>query len=443
MNGVRISFRILLSLLLSAAAFCDETSVADWQVKSLPFRALNVTSVGSALWVCGTDESVATSLDGGEHWLIKHQKPNGGALLSIGFADERFGYAAGSSGSLLTTEDGGETWNAHSAGKEAILQTSFSDTKHGLIRTSSSLLFTVDGGSNWSEVSSGQNSEEIKSYPYTFSLVALDSSHMAIMMKNGSAQYHGQGFLMTGDAGRSWKFLNIPNVTLYSFLRVDGKYWAVGTEVIHKDQPGGGYGVPVALYSSDGEKWEHSNHDLAACRLHMCVTCTSTGCLSVNGTVTNFFSDKTSYKGFSPSRELTAKWALAGSAFCIVGSGLKCTSVKSVAEPAESDLASPTAMTAGPLGVPRAQGLSCIICPIERIAIDDKVQGSYNVKLALEIAPNGTVKAALAEGAPTPGIKTRIEQQAQDWIFEPYLKDGVAVSVKMNTSIHINVMRSR
>jgi hypothetical protein len=34
---------------------------------------------------------------------------------------------------------------------------------------------------------------------------------------------------------------------LYSFLRVHGKYWAVGTEVVHKDQPGGGYGVPVLV----------------------------------------------------------------------------------------------------------------------------------------------------------------------------------------------------
>jgi hypothetical protein len=28
--------------------------------------------------------------------------------------------------------------------------------------------------------------------------------------------------------------------------------------------------------------------------------------------------------------------------------------------------------------------------------------------------------------APIPEVKSRIEQQAQEWIFEPYLKDGVA-----------------
>jgi hypothetical protein len=217
------------------------------------------------LWICGIDESVAVSSDAGEHWQVKHETTNGGVLLNIGFANDKFGYAAGTGGRFLITEDGGETWSPHSAGKDSILQVSFSDPKHGLIRTLTSLLFTVDGGANWSVVSAGQNSDEIKRFPYTFSLVALDSSHMAIMMKQGVAQYEPQGFLESHDTGTSWKFITIPNVTLYSFLRVDDKYWAVGTEVVHKDQRGGGYSVPVALYSSDGEKWDHSD---SVCGMH-------------------------------------------------------------------------------------------------------------------------------------------------------------------------------
>jgi hypothetical protein len=53
------------------------------------------------------------------------------------------------------------------------------------------------------------------------------------------------------------------------------------------------------------------------------------------------------------------------------------------------------------------------------------------------------VRNAVGEGAPTPEFKSRIEQQAHEWIFEPYLKDGIGVSVKLNTSVHVNVMRSR
>lgn len=237
--------------------------------------------------------------------------------------------------------------------------------------------------------------------------------------------------------------MTIPNVTLYSFLGVQGKYWTVGTEVIHKDQPGGGYGVPVALYSSDGEKWEHSNSDLSACRLHMCVGCTFGGCLSANGTVTDFFSDKTTYREFSSTRELTIKWAAAGSTICYVSNGLQCAGLKPVVNPSPSEIPSPTAVAPGPLGALAAQGPHCIVCGLDRIFIDKKTQGAYTIKLTIEIAKDGVVKTALAEDAPTPEIKVQIERQAQEWIFEPYLKDGAAVNVKLNTSVHVSVVRPR
>jgi photosystem II stability/assembly factor-like uncharacterized protein len=104
----------------------------------------------------------------------------------------------------------------------------------------------MDGGSTWPVVSAGDDAEVLKTFPYTYSLVALDAAHMAVMLKQGSAQYEPQAFLVTSDGGKSWRVVNIPNVTLYSFLRAQGTYWAIGTEVVHKDKPGGGYAVPVA-----------------------------------------------------------------------------------------------------------------------------------------------------------------------------------------------------
>ena len=373
---------------------------------------------------------------------MKHETTNGGVLLNIGFANDKFGYAAGTGGLFLITEDGGETWSPHSAGKDSILQVSFSDPKHGLIRTLTSLLFTVDGGANWSVVSAGQNSDEIKRFPYTFSLVALDSSHMAIMMKQGVAQYEPQGFLESHDTGTSWKFITIPNVTLYSFLRVDDKYWAVGTEVVHKDQRGGGYSVPFALYSSDGEKWDHSDSDLSACKLRSCVGCTAKGCLSANGTITDLFSDKTTYGEFPSNRELTSKWAAAGSAVCFVSSRFQCATLKPTIKPEPGENPLPTSVGPGPLGAPvPAQGPRCVMCSMERIFVDQKTQGAYTIKLTLQIAKNGVVRNAVAEGAPTPGIKSQIEQRASEWIFEPYLKDGVGMNVNLSTAIQVNVIR--
>ena len=54
-------FIFLASLILVVNAVCQERTASDKSAKDLPFRVLNVRSIGSSLWLCGTDESVAVS----------------------------------------------------------------------------------------------------------------------------------------------------------------------------------------------------------------------------------------------------------------------------------------------------------------------------------------------------------------------------------------------
>jgi photosystem II stability/assembly factor-like uncharacterized protein len=432
---------VLLATSLSSG---QEQISPDWNSHDFSFRVLNITNSGQLLWVCGTDETIAVSSDNGAHWQVKYQKVNGALLLNIDFADSKFGYAAGTGGLILTTVDAGETWVPHPGTSETILQASFADLQHGLIRTPTALLFTIDGGLHWAPISAGQNSDDIKHFPYTFSLVALDGMHMAAMLKQGAAQYASQAFLFTQDSGKSWNLLNIPNVTLYSFLRVEGRYWAIGTEVIHKDQPGGGYSVPVALYSSDGQQWNHSTGDLSACKLEMCTVCNRQGCFSSNGVISRIFSEKPTYSVFPANKDLTPKWASTGSTVCFVSSHLYCAALKEPTQAASSAGSPvPTLVGPSPLGAPISQGPRCIVCGFDRIFIDKKAEGAHTIKLALGIGKNGTVTSVEAQGAPTAEIKSRIEQQAQQWIFEPYLKDGAPVNMRLNTSVRVNVIRAR
>ncbi len=415
----------------------------NWQPSNLPFRVLNVASDGSSLWACGADEAIAVSTDGGTHWQLRHQAPDGNLLLSMGFANEKFGYAAGTGGLLLMTEDGGTTWTPRSANGETVLQVSFADAKTGLIRTADRLLFTADGGANWSAVSAGANGEALKNFPYSFSLVALDAGHMAIMLKSGAAQYESQVFLTTADGGKTWEKVSIPNVTLYSFLRTKGEYWTIGTEVVGKDKPGGGHAVPVALYSSDGEKWVHSTSDLSACGPEMCVACTGQGCLSANGVITDVFAEKPGNWTFPSNPKLTPKWAATRTSMCYVGSSLQCAPLTAATQATRGEGTVPPVVGPGPLGAKASQGPHCIACEIDHFIADPKVQGMFAFKLVLVIGRDGTVKEVEADGAPTPEIKARIEQQAQQWIFEPYLKDGVRVDLKLTTEVQVAVMRPR
>jgi len=437
-------FVYLLVLILLAASFNSFTQNGGttWRASELSFRPLNITSNGSSLWVCGTDETIAVSTDSGSHWQIKHQTSNGNLLLNIAFATDTFGYAAGTGGLLLTTEDGGLTWTPHSTGSDVVLQISLADSQHGIIRTPGSLLFTADGGTNWLPVHSAANPDTLKDFPYPFSLVALDTKHMAVMLKQGTAQYEPQTLLTTEDSGKSWQISRIPNVTLYSFFRAEGKYWLVGTEVIHKDQPGGGYAVPVALYSTDGNKWDHATNDLSSCKLEMCVACNPAGCLSANGRITNFLLDKTTVEEFLPNERLTSKWASDKSAMCFVANQLQCTDIRPTSQAAREGGPVPVAVSPGPLRNSESQGPHCISCPLNQILTDKKVQGTFTIKLVIMIARNGTVTGVESDGAPSPGIKSQVEQQVQQWLFEPYIKDGTKVALKLNTAVRVNVLKT-
>ncbi len=334
----------------SAPKPSQEQRLAEWRIPDLPFRVLNITSAGSSFWICGTEETIAVSRDSGAHWEIKHHTSGGASLSHIDFASPKFGYSAGTGGLLLMTLDGGDAWMPHPGLSETILQISFADPEHGLVRVPKSLLFTTDGGSHWTRVNDRQAPKGAEQYPYTFSLVSLNQSDTAVMMKEGPAQFYAQAFLFTEDSGKTWALLGIPNVTLYSFLRANSQYWAVGTEVIHKDQPGGGYAVPVALHSPDGKNWTHSTNDLSACRLEMCTACNAQACLSSNGVIARIFSEITTLNAFPPDRNVSTKWAATDSAICFVSGRFQCAGLEPLSRPPRSGGSPvPAVSTPGPI----------------------------------------------------------------------------------------------
>src|SRR5215471_537970 len=100
-------------LIAAVLAMADEKNSPDWRTIDLPFRAVDITSLQHSLWVCGTDESIASSSDNGSSWKVKHHTADGGILLNIALANDKCGYASGTGGLFLITEDGGESWVSH------------------------------------------------------------------------------------------------------------------------------------------------------------------------------------------------------------------------------------------------------------------------------------------------------------------------------------------
>lgn len=137
--GFRQFLLVLVVLLFNSASL----PASEWRTVALPARALNIEENNGSLWICGADELIAVPADGGKNWTTKHNVANGRLLPSLGFADKRFGYAAGTGGAILVSTDSGDTWTAVKVPSQIVYQASFSDPKHGIIET---LLAAVASG---------------------------------------------------------------------------------------------------------------------------------------------------------------------------------------------------------------------------------------------------------------------------------------------------------
>ena len=78
----------ILTVAIAAVALFMTTATtvtaSAWSSVTLPSRPLFITAQGNTMWVCGADEMIASSSDGGKTWTAVHSA-TGGLLLSVGF----------------------------------------------------------------------------------------------------------------------------------------------------------------------------------------------------------------------------------------------------------------------------------------------------------------------------------------------------------------------
>lgn len=432
-----LAWIVALSITLTSRAFAGDN---NWYRSETGFRTLDITDgANSTLWACGSDASIAVSKDSGAHWEIRNQTKDSGLYLSIRFRDS-FGYAVGTTGFIAFTKDGGTTWQHSAIPFKDVLSASFFDSSHGLLRTRSGVFATVDGKS-WSSVSEKYASDFAK-YPYVLNLAALDEKHMAVHISEPPPS--GSGFLYTKDSGSSWALLQIPSTTITSLLIQGDKYWAVGTEVIHKDQPGGGYAVPLVLSSSDGEHWEHTKHDVQMCHWEGCGgRCTHQGCLAASGLILSIFDESVKRIVFPANPHLTVRWATTATTICFVSAQLECAATK-VDPSADAEKMSghtPSADAQPLMKSAPTNAVQCISCGLQSVYVDAKANGRYALKATLLIDKNGLIKDVQIEQAPSATLEDSLRHSIMQWVFLPVLKDGNPVNVKLNTKINVMAVR--
>lgn len=435
---VRLVFRILICVSAAGSVAAQSAAGTPWTESKPAFMPVEIAANPAGFWVVGTNDGIATSSDG-KSWTTRHLTASAGnLLLGIEFLNRDFGYAWGTGGAVWMTTDGGASWKLHQVGPATILAASFSDPDHGLIRTSEEV-GVVD--------SSGLRPLKIPStVPKTFNhapaVVAVSEKQMTVALSEGWRSR--MGFLSTMDGGATWSFYEPPHVVPYQLFRNEGEYWTVGTETLEYDKPGGGFGVPNAMSSADGRSWQRTEANLRVCHWEGCHLCRQSRCFA-SATLLADVVDKEHPLLSIAAGHLTPQWALSGDVFCTIESGrLWCTEAAKTEFVDKAGAAQPEDQALPPLGTKAKDGmLRCIRCGFDQYVVDDKVQGQFELKIALKVHADGTVEVVSLDGAPNEPVREKLLQQLSLWLFEPPTKDGHGVNVATTINPRIQVVRSR
>jgi hypothetical protein len=302
---------LLCAILLSGIPLA--TSASEWHAVDLPARPMNIVENDGVLWICGADELIMASTDGGKSWAASHTSKDSGVLLNIGFANGQVGYATGTTGYLLMTDDSGKTWKRTKAPEQVLYAASFSDEQHGIVHAPRAIYTTSDAGVSWVPVKIDLQSDDLKGFPYVSTVLALDAKHMIIVVSEGEDSANHQKLIVTKDSGVSWKVIDVPSTGLLDLSKHAGEYWFAGMEVIEKDKPGGGHGVPLLMHSPDGETWTHvarwSPKEFDVCNMQGCLYWDGAGVQLPPASPVNYWT-------FPAEKLITAKWAVGKDGIC-------------------------------------------------------------------------------------------------------------------------------
>jgi len=174
-------------------------------------------------WVVGDGGTILSTSNGGKTW-DKQSSGSDAALRSIQMqmqTDALHGWVVGSDGTILVTSNGGKTWDKQSSGTGALLNSiqMQTDGSHGwVVGGGGIILSTSNGGKTWDKQSSGTGA-------------LLNSIRMQADGQRGWVVGGGGTILFSSDGGKTWdKQSSGTGVLLNSIqMQADGQHgWVVG-----------------------------------------------------------------------------------------------------------------------------------------------------------------------------------------------------------------------
>ena len=240
-------------------------------------------------WVVGDAGTILHTEDGGETWEAQ-ESGTAQPLISLAIINEKVGWAAGRFGVIIHTNDGGKTWITQLETKADLSNIYFLDDKEGWAvgqkmplsgSSKGALLHTVDGGQKWEEIDHETESNIAGIY---------------FINKQTGWLLAGGDIYRTLDGGRKWDRSNLsikrpissPNSPIGAFFQMMDLMRA---DIVFKDERAGWVVVGGDVYYTNdgGNEWSqiysspHDNlqrfylDDERICAINSVIVCSSGG----------------------------------------------------------------------------------------------------------------------------------------------------------------------
>lgn len=142
-------------------------------------------------------------------WLFQNPYPTSQSLSGVKFVSPQKGWIIGMEGTILYTEDGGNTWNIQESGTNQYLTSIFfiNENTGWIVGTGGVILHTEDGGKNWVLQDSG-------SIRYALHKVFFINSQEGWIVGNDTPKRASSGYFIkkdegiifhTKDSGKNWE----------------------------------------------------------------------------------------------------------------------------------------------------------------------------------------------------------------------------------------------
>ena len=181
-------------------------------------------------WACGRWGTVLHTEDGGQSW-VRQASGTDYTLMAIRFTDLQKGWAVGDGGTIIHTEDGGKNWVKQKCPVDYYLMgLCFVDDQKGWAVTEwTTILYTEDGGQNW-QVQFSEADYILKRVSFCDPLngwVAGEYGYIYHTSDGGQTWEHQAGYFGLSDK----IFELVGENTLFDIFAIDPMTaWAVGID---------------------------------------------------------------------------------------------------------------------------------------------------------------------------------------------------------------------